>query len=238
MPTPVSQPEFMEFIYHIAHDLNAPIRQMREMSRMLVSHLRDRTDSEDRKFLQHIISSGDKSEQMLAAITEYYRISNSIWQPAPVEPRAALSSACKRLQNELQGCSLLLEEETMPPTIPADMQMLTFLFQHLLDNAAKFHLLGAMPHIWVHAKKTNDGWCFYVEDNGIGVPPEYRTEIFSLFRRLHADGAYPGVGAGLAFARKITEMHSGVIDCDASALGGARFTVSLPTPSIIPQASH
>ena len=66
----------------------------------------------------------------------------------------------------------------------------------------------------------------------------WAKEIFSLFRRLNSENAYTGVGAGLALARKITELHSGVLTCCASPLGGAKFTFSLPYLPIIPSASH
>jgi signal transduction histidine kinase len=68
----------------------------------------------------------------------------------------------------------------------------------------------------------------YVSDNGIGIPPEDREEVFRVFRRLHSTPEYgPGSGAGLAIVRRIVERHGGSVWIEDSEEGGSRvcFTV-------------
>jgi signal transduction histidine kinase len=67
-----------------------------------------------------------------------------------------------------------------------------------------------------------------VDDNGIGIEPKYRDQIFQMFQRLHGRSAYPGTGIGLALCRKIASTLGGTITVGDSPLGGSRFTVSLP----------
>jgi light-regulated signal transduction histidine kinase (bacteriophytochrome) len=67
-----------------------------------------------------------------------------------------------------------------------------------------------------------------VEDNGIGIAPEYAQNIFKLFGRLHSDNEYEGLGVGLATCQRIAEFHNGTINLDFSYEGGSRFVVKMP----------
>lgn len=73
-----------------------------------------------------------------------------------------------------------------------------------------------------------------VTDRGIGIPPEEVPHIFDPFRRaVSAREAIPGVGLGLAVARRIVEAHGGRIEVDSTPGVGSTFRVRLP---VIPPA--
>jgi two-component system OmpR family sensor kinase len=69
-----------------------------------------------------------------------------------------------------------------------------------------------------------------VEDDGPGIPYAERERIFEPFYRLDRsrDRNTGGFGLGLSIARKAVELHGGTLVAGASALGGARFTITLP----------
>ena len=75
-----------------------------------------------------------------------------------------------------------------------------------------------------------DGWTvFSVEDNGIGIEPEYASQIFGLFKRLHSRHEYPGSGLGLAICERLIEHYGGRIWLDKSApAAGSTFCFSVP----------
>ena len=70
----------------------------------------------------------------------------------------------------------------------------------------------------------------HVDDDGPGIPPEQREEVFKPFFRLDEARNLDegGTGLGLAIARDIARSHGGDIILDKSPLGGLRATVRLP----------
>ena len=79
------------------------------------------------------------------------------------------------------------------------------------------------------AEQQGDLWTLAVDDNGIGIDPQYADRIFTIFQRLHLRGEYGGTGIGLALCRKIVEFHKGRIWLAEKAEPGARFQFTLPT---------
>ena len=103
-----------------------------------------------------------------------------------------------------------------------------------MANSLKFHS-DQPPRVSVSAERRESTWLFNVRDNGVGVPPDLREEIFSMFKRAHGEEV-EGCGIGLAVCRKIIEAHGGAIWV-VSARGagtGMRFTV----PALTPPASR
>jgi signal transduction histidine kinase len=139
------------------------------------------------------------------------------------------------VERVLRLLARLLEEPAVEvtvgelPDVWSDPAQLECLLSNLIGNAAKFSGEQRRPALAVHGSES-DGWVtLVVDDNGIGVAPEYRERVFRMFQRLHVREAYPGTGIGLAVVQQIVELHDGRVWVEDSPLGGARFCCTLPS---------
>ena len=107
------------------------------------------------------------------------------------------------------------------------------LFHNLIVNGIKYND-SPSKSIWIgfdpeQACEGGGRGAYFVRDNGIGIPEEFRDAIFKIFKRLHNEKAYgAGTGAGLSFARKIVERHGGRLWLESAPGGGTTFLFDLP----------
>jgi NtrC-family two-component system sensor histidine kinase KinB len=138
----------------------------------------------------------------------------------------AITPACEQARISLD----VVHGTELPTSIAADHARLAMVVGNLLANAAKYTPAGG--RISVRTGVTGPMITIGVEDSGPGVRVEYRERVFDRFFRIETAGeaafGSPGAGIGLYIARQVIEAHDGTIHCDASALGGARFVVTLP----------
>ena len=82
--------------------------------------------------------------------------------------------------------------------------------------------------IWIRVEPSDGGALLTVEDDGPGVPPELKAEIFEAFRRGPSTSEHsPGVGVGLSLVARFAELHGGRAWVDDRTGGGASFKVLL-----------
>jgi light-regulated signal transduction histidine kinase (bacteriophytochrome) len=113
------------------------------------------------------------------------------------------------------------------PVVLADNVQLVQLFQNLVGNAIKYQG-GEMPRIHISAARNGGGrWVISVQDNGIGIEPQYFDKIFGMFQRLHRRDEYPGTGIGLAICKKIAERHGGAMSVESQVGRGSTFRFSV-----------
>jgi signal transduction histidine kinase len=98
---------------------------------------------------------------------------------------------------------------------------------NLLANAIKFTADGKRTQVHLRTESRGDDVRLWIEDNGIGILPEYQPKIWGMFERVHPKDKYEGTGIGLAIVRKAVERMGGTVGVESDGTNGSRFWIQL-----------
>lgn len=221
-----SNQELEQFAYIASHDLQEPLRMVVGYVQLLEKRLAGSLDADTREFMGYAVDGAKRMQTLIGDILAYSRVRTQGQPLAPVDSGAALQEALNRQALKIAETGAKIDWQSLP-VVMADHAQLVQLFQNLIANAIKF-CKDRAPRVRVEAVHEAKWWRFSVTDNGIGIAPEYRQQLFVIFKRLHTQREYPGTGIGLAVCKRIIERHGGEIGIDSAPEGGAMFWFTLP----------
>jgi PAS domain S-box-containing protein len=222
------------FIATLAHELRnplAPIRHAVEIMRLqgtTAAELVTTRDIIDRQ-VRHLT-------RLVDDLLEVSRITRGKVQlrTESVSLAGPLNDAIEAVQPLMKssGHALTVELPLEPIHLVCDPTRITQVVLNLLNNAAKFTPRGG--HIQLSAKRVGNEAVIHVRDTGIGIPVANLSRIFEMFSQVSPpiERTHGGLGIGLALARGLVELHTGVIEVSSAGDGGgSEFTVRLPLSS-------
>ncbi len=215
--------ELEHFSYTIAHDLRAPLRALQGYSGLLAESANS-LDDECLRFLERIASAAARMDHLITDSLAYSRTVSGEMPLVPVDPEHLLRGIIDSYPM-LQHPKAEIVIEGNLPRVLANEAGLTQCFSNLLGNAVKFVQPGKTPHLRIWADNGDEFTRFYIEDNGIGIPPEMHDRIFGMFQR--ANRNYEGTGIGLALVRKVISRMGGKVGVDSEPDRGSRFWLDL-----------
>ena len=126
------------------------------------------------------------------------------------------------------------------PKIIADSSQILQLFQNLLKNAVKFRNPEKNPRIHVssYLDEENKEYIFSVQDNGRGIEEKDLEKVFDIFKRLHPENGFKGIGIGLSVSKKIVERHGGRMWVESEPEIGSKFFFTIPFTGEIQDSSQ
>jgi len=142
-----------------------------------------------------------------------------------------VSEAIELVRGSIESHQVQIEIMPDLPVIFGDRARLIEVVQNLLDNACKF--MGEQPHPWIkvgtRGNTQDDKSILFIQDNGIGILPQFHDRVFGLFNKL--DPQSEGTGIGLALVKRIIEIHEGKIWIESEGSGkGTIISFTLPRP--------
>jgi len=213
------------FTHAAAHDLGAPLRAVRGFLQALTERIGDQLDADARDYVERLHKANDRMSSLLNSLLAYARLSQPV-AFEEVDCAALLDRVATDLADPLEESKATLSVGSLP-VITAEADRIYQLFLNLIGNANKFRRPSGAPRIAVSAERRNAEWVFCVEDDGIGIEPEYQAAVFEPFRRLHSQSSYSGTGLGLTLCREIVEQHGGRMWVESNPGGGSRFYFTL-----------
>jgi CheY-like chemotaxis protein len=132
-----------------------------------------------------------------------------------------------------KGIDLRVDLPTAPQVIAVDPTRFVQVLSNLLHNAAKFTNDGGSVSMTATVTQATSSdipqLSISVLDSGIGISAELLPRVFDLFTQGEARSSQPGLGIGLALARRLVELHDGRLDVLSDGDGrGSEFVLQLP----------
>jgi PAS domain S-box-containing protein len=231
-----SNGELQQFAYFAAHDLREPLRNLMNSNELIARRYSEVLGAEGRELLDTTIQGARRMRDLVDDLLVYCQaVGQGDATFSAVDCDAMLTFLLGNFSPLLTECGGQVTWERLPNLCVSESQVLQ-LFQNLLGNALKYRS-GSPPLVHIAAVHEKEEWIFSIQDNGIGIAPQYREEIFGLFRRLHASHI-PGTGLGLAICKRIVEHYGGRIWVQAQEGSGSTFYFSFPEARVQEPVEH
>ena len=231
-----------DFLRAVSHDLNAPVRNIDGMAKMLLLKYREHLAADAMNKLERITANAKLQTELISELLDLSRIRT---QPGKRE-RVDLDSMVRELAEgfgydlEANGVELTFEGEM--PVVLAERTRMRQVFQNLLDNAIKYMDEARAKRITIaHSHDVAAGrHLFSVCDTGRGIAEEDLKRVFQVFRRGVHSGCdhVPGRGIGLASVKSIIEGCGGEIRVESRVGEGSCFRFWLPDGCVLPSTGE
>ena len=220
--------ELDAFTYSVSHDLKEPLRAIEAFSQFALEDCADQLDEQGRGYLMKLSKASIRMKNLIDDLLTLSRAFRQPGHPSRIEVGGLVEEVIAEAQLILDAKGATVEVEEGLPDVLAESTRMRQVFGNLLGNALKFNETER-PHVKIGVRSTErDRATFYVQDNGIGIDPQYRERIFGIFQRLHPREQYEGTGAGLAIVERVVETLGGKVWVESELGAGATFLFTLP----------
>jgi signal transduction histidine kinase len=211
------------FATHISHELKSPLTSIQGAAELLREDVDepDMDDDDRRKFLDNIIADTGRLAEIASRLRDFARAENPIAVGA-----AQLSATIAALRSAFPSLDIRASGDLDTPMRIAE-ENAAIVFSNLADNARRH----GSSWLEISARREGDLLRIKVSDNGEGVSPNNRGQIFDSFFTTRRDSG--GTGMGLAIVRAMLDAHGGAIrltDCEQ----GTAFELTLPVADASP----
>ena len=197
------------FAYVASHDLQEPLRTVTNYLEIFEEDYAENLDDDAHMYFGFINDATKRMRKLIRGLLTFSRLGSSGVKEL---------IDCKIIIAEIkQDFSAVIEEKNITissvnlPIIYGYQLELKQLFQNLIANAIKFSKPNVPSIIEITVDSNREEHIFNVTDNGIGMKDKDLVKIFDMFSRLNNTKDYEGQGIGLAFCKKIVELHGGAI---------------------------
>lgn len=223
-----------QFLANMSHELRTPLNAVIGFSDMLKSGMAGPLTARQDDYIGHIVTSG---RHLLTLVSDILDISKAeagrielFLQYMELEPFIQQLQELIRYSAENSDVTVTFKLQPGLKGLVADSNRLKQIFMNLLSNAVKFNHRGGQVNVSLTRSEDKQWVICAIRDTGIGIPADKLDNLFSEFYQVDSSIArrYEGTGLGLALAKRLVELHHGIIAVESQVDVGSTFTFKLP----------
>jgi len=220
------------FLNNMTHEFKTPLTNIALAGKMMIREPNLHQEDKIRLYSGIILEENEKLHNQVEQVLSMTALERGEipLQKTELDLHQILSSAvhCLMLQIEAGNGKLKLDLNAKNHLALGDAIHLTHAFCNLIDNALKYS--KGNPDLHIQTSNLGNEWELQVKDRGIGIEKKYHKKVFDQFFRVPTGDVHDvkGFGLGLAYVKKIIDMHGGRIAVKSEKGIGTIFTISLP----------
>ncbi|HSF53956.1 MAG TPA: PAS domain S-box protein [Algoriphagus sp.] len=223
----VSNLELEQFAYVTSHDLQEPLRMISSFLTLLEMKYGPKLDDKANQYIGFAVDGAKRMRQLILDLLDYSQSGKISTEKQLVDLNEVARQVFLFYKKVIEEKGGMLRYGNLPRLFISNVS-LNQVLQNLVENAVKYSKPGIPPIISIEAEEKKSEWLISVNDNGIGIEPEYFEKVFIIFQRLHTKDKYEGTGIGLSIVKKQVESWGGRIWLESNLETGTTFFFTVP----------
>lgn len=213
-----------EFTYIAAHDLQEPLRNMRNMAALISRNLSNENTLVQQS-IEYLTAATERMSNLVSGLMVHAQIGLH-GALTEVDCNEVIKNILDDLQVQIEQSNAKIIYENLPTMLGYELET-RLLFQNVIGNAIKYSRPDVPPEIQIVCEEAEDHYVFEVSDNGIGIRRENFKKIFQIFQKGQNENQADSIGIGLAHCAKIAELYQGRIWLASEFGRGTTFFIQL-----------
>ncbi|MES2689439.1 MAG: HAMP domain-containing sensor histidine kinase, partial [Bacteroidota bacterium] len=221
-----------DFLNNMTHEFKTPLTNIALAGKMIVRDSMAKKEDKMKHYSEIILGENEKLRLQVEQVLSMTALERGEipLQKTELNVHELINEAvkCISIQIENSQGNLTLNPDASRFLVMGDKTHLTSALCNLVDNAIKYS--KERPELLIQTASTGERLMIIFSDKGIGIEKEYQKKVFDKFFRVPTGDIHnvKGFGLGLAYVKKIIELHGGTIELESEKGKGTTFTITIP----------
>ncbi|MBD5770103.1 sensor histidine kinase [Marinomonas colpomeniae] len=225
--------ELAQFAYRASHDLKSPLSGAKSLAQFIIQDIKTGDTDEAINNAKKIHQQMEKLEKLVIDILALAKADIGSEDVTKIDFDQLIVDMTERLDWLIKDNNCTFEATMrLSKTITSEKARFAQIIENLVSNGLKYHDKNkASSYVKCDIFDRGNELIIIVSDNGLGIPKQYQSQVFDMFKRFHVDTS-SGSGIGMALVKKHIEYFDGEISLESST-AGTTFKVTLPMDKIV-----
>jgi signal transduction histidine kinase len=206
-----------DFIKHVSYELRTPLSTIMGFAEHLASGVPGGLNTRQQEYVEAIISGSNTLKDLVNDILDLALVESGALklELERLDLYGLLADVANHAGDWAAKSELKLELDCTPGAgvFMADQRRMRQIVFNLLSNAFKFTPRGGIVRL--SGRLVGEDVQIVVADNGPGLPPDVKANVFERFSAQSRSGTHAGAGLGLALVNRFVELHDGWVEIES-----------------------
>jgi two-component system OmpR family sensor kinase len=223
-----------DMVANVSHDLRTPLASLKGYLETLQMKAETLSGEEKNRYVEIATRHAERLGRLVEELFELAKLdANEVrLNCEPFSPAELIQDVIQKFQLRAREKDITLDYRLQGtvPFVSADIGLIERVLDNLIENALRY--TPAHGHITISLLPEQDKVVVEITDNGCGIEEHELSHVFERFYRPRQNDDRAGAGLGLAIAKRIVELHGGVIRARSLRNRGTTFWFQLPAAQL------